>query len=408
MKEIQDIVAAYEQAREHNKKTALATVVHVEGSSYRRPGARMLVTEDGQLTGAVSGGCLEGDALRKARLVMLEQKAMLITYDTMDDDDAKLGVGLGCNGIIRILIEPINPESPDNPIAYFKTFLSNRQDAVLITLFSLENRAAEQPGTCLFISEGRKVSGTCPNKAIEEALLTDAERAMEAGVSVTKTYVSSENTLTGFVEILKPAVSLIVVGAGNDAIPLTQLAAILGWQVTVVDGRANYATTNRFPGAQRVLVSKPEKVLSHIQPDAQTVFVLMTHNYNYDVAMLRQLLPLQLPYIGSLGPKKKLDRMLTELQEEGLVIPEEQLASVYGPTGLDLGAETPEEIALSIISEIRAVLSGKNGTSLRERQDVIHPREATLIEQEVLTDFPSGASTGARGASIRGSFTCGS
>src|SRR6478609_8900944 len=124
MKELQDIVTAFDKATQQGKQTALATVVHVEGSSYRRAGARMLITEDGELTGAISGGCLEGDALRKARLVMAQQKPMLVTYDTTDDDDAKLGVGLGCNGIIHILIEPVNAEDKNNPIAYLKTVSS--------------------------------------------------------------------------------------------------------------------------------------------------------------------------------------------------------------------------------------------------------------------------------------------
>ena len=116
MKEIRDIILAGERALLQGKQFALATVVHVEGSSYRRPGARMLITEDGMLTGAISGGCLEGDALRKALLVMSQQKPMLVTYDTMDDDDAKFGVGLGCNGIIQVLIEPIRPGQENNPL----------------------------------------------------------------------------------------------------------------------------------------------------------------------------------------------------------------------------------------------------------------------------------------------------
>src|SRR5476651_2621586 len=124
MKELQDIVNAFDKATAAGKQTALATVVHVEGSSYRHAGARMLITEDGQLTGAISGGCLEGDALRKARLAMAQQQPMLVTYDTTDDDDAKLGVGLGCNGIIHILIEPIHPENDNNPIALLKAINS--------------------------------------------------------------------------------------------------------------------------------------------------------------------------------------------------------------------------------------------------------------------------------------------
>lgn len=375
MKELQDIVGAYELARQEGKQAALATVVQVQGSSYRRPGARMLVTEDGELTGAISGGCLEGDALRKARLVMHEQKSMLVTYDTTDEDDALLGVGLGCNGIIQILIEPINPDDPANPIAFFQTFLSRRQSAVVVTLFSLERRTSPQPGTCLFIPEKGGIAGACEDAMLQEALLADAQQVLAQRASITKTYVTNESALTGFVELLQPAVSLVVVGAGNDAIPLVNMAAILGWQVTVVDGRASYAKAARFPKAQQVLVAKPEQVLSQIVPDERTVFVLMTHNYLYDLAMLRQLLPLQLPYMGSLGPKKKLERMLDELRSEGMVITGEMLQQVFGPTGLEIGAETSEEIALSILAEIKAVLANKPGTPLRDKPGAIHERD---------------------------------
>src|ERR1700710_1994196 len=154
MKEIMDIVAAYQNAVKHHKKTALATVVLVEGSAYRRAGARMLITEDGQLTGAISGGCLEGDALRKARMVIMQQEPMLVTYDTMDDDDAKFGVGLGCNGIIHILIEPID-DSQTNPITLLKAVIASRGYSVLVTLFSIENRKAPQPGSCLCLAGGQ-------------------------------------------------------------------------------------------------------------------------------------------------------------------------------------------------------------------------------------------------------------
>src|SRR5687768_6913906 len=161
MKELQDIIAAYDQAVTQNKKTALATVVKVEGSSYRRPGARMLITEDGTLTGAISGGCLEGDALRKAQQVMFRQRSMLVTYDTTDDDDAKLGVGLGCNGIIHILIEPIVASDQNHPVQLLKDWLLQRQNAVLVTLFSLEDKKGTQPGTSLLLTEqdARKRSG---------------------------------------------------------------------------------------------------------------------------------------------------------------------------------------------------------------------------------------------------------
>ena len=379
MKELEDIVKAFDIASQQGKQTALATVVQVEGSSYRRAGARMLVTEEGELTGAISGGCLEGDALRKARLAMAQQQPMLVTYDTTDDDDAKLGVGLGCNGIIHILIEPIFPDDEHHPVNLFKKFLSRRQNAVVITLFSLTDRKAPQPGTCLFLT-GHEFIYKCRFEGLENELRTHAEAVLLALRSSTKNYITSDGTeLTGFVELLKPAVSLLVFGAGNDAIPLVQMAGVLGWHVTVIDGRANYAVANRFPLAKKMLLAKPHEALGQLNIDKNTVVVLMTHNYNYDLAMLRQLLPLQLTYVGSLGPKKKLQRMLDELQEEGIDISAEQLQNVYGPTGLDIGAQTPEEIALSILSEMQAVLQQRQGSSLRNKTTVIHADEMTAL-----------------------------
>ena len=142
MKEILNIIKAFDEAQQQQLQTALVTLVHVDGSSYRRPGARMLVREDGQLTGAISGGCLEGDALRKALLAMAQKKPMLVTYDTNDEDDASLGLGLGCNGIIQVLIEPINPAEQNNPIQLLEAVAVKRQKAVLITLFSLAKKKA--------------------------------------------------------------------------------------------------------------------------------------------------------------------------------------------------------------------------------------------------------------------------
>ena len=293
MKELQDIVTAFDIAAAAGKQTALATVVLVEGSSYRRAGARMLVTEDGQLTGAISGGCLEGDALRKARLVMVQNKPMLVTYDTTDDDDAKFGVGLGCNGIIHILIEPIFPGKTDSPVSFFKQFLSKREPVVLITLFSLNDRLAPQPGTCLLLTADKSIRGAIPDDKIKGALMADAENVLKNGNSVTKTYVYG-NRFTCFIELLQPTVSLIIFGAGNDAIPLVQLAAVLGWRITLVDGRANYAVAERFPLANRIIIAKPEQAPSQLLFDERTVVILMTHNYNYDMAVLRQLLPVDL------------------------------------------------------------------------------------------------------------------
>ncbi len=380
MKELQDIIQAFDAATSQQKQTALATVVHVEGSSYRRAGARMLITEDGQLTGAISGGCLEGDALRKARLVMAQNKSMLVTYDTTDDDDAKFGVGLGCNGIIHILIEPIFVDKQDNPIALFKLFLSKRQSVVLVTIFSLNDKQAVQPGTCVLMTHDETLHGSFPDEDIKDALMDDAQDVLKNGNSVTKTYLYGDK-FTCFIELLEPTISLVIFGAGNDAIPLVQLANVLGWHITLIDGRANYAVPARFPLVKRIIIAKPEQALQQLTIDNRAIFVLMTHNYNYDVAILKQLVPLQLSYVACLGPKKRLDRMLDELKGEDLNITDEQLKSIYGPAGLDIGAETSDEIALSILSEMQAVLKKRRGTSLREKT-IIHNRKADQIVQQ--------------------------
>jgi len=379
MKEIRDIIRSFDEAQKQGRQTALATVVHVDGSSYRRPGARMLITDEGHLTGAISGGCLEGDALRKALLVMSQQKSTLVTYDTMDEDDAKLGLGLGCNGIIQVLIEPINVADCNNPIQLLKAVAGKRQKAVLITLFSLENKKDLQSGTCLVLKEDGSMEGNVP--VLKDILIGDGMLVLASQRSLFRTYHSENQRLTAFIELIAPAVSLVVIGAGNDVIPLVAMAEILGWETTVIDGRPNYAKQERFTPSCQVLVSKPENVIGQIIIDKQTVFLLMTHNYNYDMAMLHQLIQKNVLYVGMLGPKKKLERMLGEMEEQGIQLTEQQRSCIYSPVGLDIGAETSEEIALSILSEIKTVLNGKRGLSLHNTAGVIHARSEFVIEQ---------------------------
>jgi xanthine dehydrogenase accessory factor len=373
MKEILDIIAAYTIAAKEGKRMALATVVHVEGSSYRRPGARMLVTDDGMLTGAISGGCLEGDALRKALLVINQQQNKLVTYDTSDEDDAKFGIQLGCNGIVHILFEPIDNGQAIHVISLLQELSAKRQEGVLVTLFSLSHPHNPVPGTCLLVLPDTVVSEQGNAEKYDTELLSDASHAMVTKKSFIKDYLSGEHLLSAFVEFVRPPVSLIIAGAGNDVFPLAGIAGIMGWQTTIVDGRATHASLQRFPHAGRILVAKPQDILSQIQIDDQTVVVLMTHNYNYDLDLLEQLIrDGRCRYIGSLGPKKKLERMITELRDNGLNISKAQLDKIFGPVGLDIGAETAEEIALSIAAEIKKVLAKQSGLSLRDKQQPIH------------------------------------
>lgn len=383
IQELKDIVHAFREARDAGKETALATVVHVEGSSYRKAGARMLIEDDGNITGAISGGCLEGDALRKALLVIAEKKAKLVTYNTDDEDDAKFGLGLGCRGIIHVLIEPIDSGKAHHPLQLLQQCLQ-LQKALLITLFSLTNQYGEQAGTCLLLDEEGKQYGQIPNEALRAYIEKDAAANITLQKSSAKKYRVDQDETTVFFEYIKPGLSLVIAGAGNDALPLVKMAELLGWNVTIIDGRPDYLTQKRFPGSCSLLLSKPEKALAGMEINERTAFVLLTHNYHYDLAMLRQLLPLNLFYVGVLGPKRKLERMLDELKDEGAIFSPEQLSKIYGPTGLDIGAETPEEIAVSIIAEINAVMCGRAGSFLRDKQETIHSRSAQKIEEVIV------------------------
>ncbi len=380
MKELKEIVNASDAARGNGQRVALASVVHLDGSSYRRPGARMLVTNEGDMTGAISGGCLEGDALRKAMHAISQGNNRLVTYDTTDEDDMSIGIQLGCAGVIQVLFEPVDHDRPDNPIELIRKAHAVRQAAVLVTLFDLSARHGTQPGTCLLMEADGTLTGDLPVPHLREQILSEMHEVLTNRRSVFKEYRTASGGITAFIEYLRPPVSLVVVGAGNDAIPMMQIAETLGWDVRIVDGRNTHARPERFVAACQVLVSKPETVLEQIPIDDRTVFVMMTHNYNYDKAMLKALLHTEVPYIGMLGPKKKLHRMLDDMQQDGFIPDEAMMSRVYGPSGLEIDAETPEEIALSIIAEIQAVLGKKTGGMLRDKTDVIHSRGDIKID----------------------------
>jgi xanthine/CO dehydrogenase XdhC/CoxF family maturation factor len=346
----------------------------------------MLITEDGYMTGAISGGCLEGDALRRAMYAIHEQKIKLVTYDTTDEDESRPGFGLGCNGVIQVLFEPIREHDQYSSIALLRSLVETGKEAVLVTLFHLANRYGDHPGTCLMLKDNEVVSSLKNDQELEASVLSDAKNAIANKRTGFKNYLSETQNVNAFMQFIAPPVSLVVIGAGNDVMPLVKMADLLGWKTTVVDARPAYANPGRFVPACRIVVSKPEKMLGHIATDNQTAFVLMTHNYHYDLAVLRELLKGKLRYIGLLGPRKKLDRMLRELELKGVQLPEDQLRNVYGPSGLNIGAETPEEIALSILAEIKSVFAGADGRALREREVVIHPRTETVFEQVTLID----------------------
>jgi len=367
MKELKQIVEAYDRAVMEGQRAALATVIKVEGSSYRQPGARMLVTEDGNLTGAISGGCLEGDAMRKALLVIARSKPLVFTYDTSEENSELIAVGLGCNGIIHILFEPLETGKP-NAITLIRNLLHARNPVVLLTLFSFTDPRAES-GTYLSVYDQNHREGSLISTFPSEVVIRAGLDALAQGQSLIRNF-RSDTDWSVLADFVIPPVSLIIAGAGNDVIPVVKMADILGWQAIVLDGRPSHATCHRFPEATRVVVADALHALAGLPLDDRTAVLLMTHNYQYDLALLEQLIDSDVPYIGILGPKSKTKRLMDDLPEEKQL--PSWLRKVYGPAGLDLGAETSDEIALSIVSEVKAVLAGKNGSPLRLKNAPIH------------------------------------
>ena len=376
MTELQRLLLAYDRHRTEARPCALATVVEVLGSAYRRPGARMLVTGDGELTGAISGGCLEGDARQRARQVIFRGQPAVVTYDTRDEDDPRHGLGPGCQGVVRILLEPLDFAAPDNPMELLRGFAQHPEPAVLATIFETDAtglRAAV--GQRVLLLEASGLRGT----PLLAAPMAEAARATLAqGISRVLDIETDAGPVRALLEVLVPPLRLVVYGAGNDAQPLIQLAASLGWHITVVDGRPNLATTARFPEAAAVRIVPVRELESQV-PDPGAYYVLLSHNYAYDLAALQTLLPTATPYIGLLGPRAKAARLLEELELTGTEASEIMQNRLHSPIGLDLGSETPEEIALAIVAEIQATRHQRNGRPLRERAGTVHSTVATLI-----------------------------
>jgi xanthine dehydrogenase accessory factor len=369
MKELRDILDALAEAQARGERAALGTVIRVRGSTYRREGARLLIRADGQTVGSVSGGCLEGDIAEIARDVLAAGRPRLAQYDLTSDDDAVWGLGLGCNGAIDVLIEPVPGDLP----VRLRRAIDERRTLVLATLVGGPDPLA--PGARIYLPEDGAPEGSLGDAALDQAAVAAARRQLEARRSAVVSLESARGPAEVFVEVLAPPLPLLVCGAGHDVIPLVRLAHELGWWVMVADSRPAYARRERFPGADEVVLAADEEVPQKVRIDRHTFVVVMTHNFLHDRRLLRGLLATPARYIGLLGPRARTDRLLAELARDGVNVSDGQRARLFGPVGVDLGAESPEEIALSILAEILALHNGRpKVASLRERGGPIHVR----------------------------------
>lgn len=372
MKEQKAIVEAFRKTDLTVRKVALATVVKVKGSSYRSPGARMLITDDGRWVGSISGGCLEGDALRKARKVITDQVPQTVTYDTSEDSNQNLGIGLGCNGIIDVLLEPVNLANPQDPIRLFERLIAAKEPVALATVFS--NTAYQ--GEKLLINSAGEVLVPFQNAELNDLVIKDLKRVFETKRSEARNYEFERQQIEIFVEMIQPSISLMIFGGGFDARPVSNLAKSLGWEVTVTDECVAHIAPVFFPSADKLSLCHREFIDRDFNITPFTACVLMSHNYEYDRDVLKKLLMSPSPYIGILGPRKRFEKMAHEYSKEGIQFSSDDLHRIHSPIGLDIGAEAPDEIALSIISEIQGKFSSRSGGFLKYRNSPIHQRDS--------------------------------
>lgn len=355
----------FAERRLRGEPLVLASIVHTVGSTYRKAGAHMLIGADGDSAGLLSGGCLEGDLIERARRVISTAQPSLVTYDTRTSDDVIWGIGLGCEGAMTILLTKLDKTNDYQPYAYIDQMRTAHRRAAYALV--VESMSPSWPlGRALRVSDAHdalldfdgKYVTALRSTAFDETHATLADHPA-AAVSASEFHLDESKLL--MVPVVLP-IRLLVLGAGPDVQPLVAIAAQLGWQVTVSDHRPAYAVTERFPGATSVLLNPAASIASGVALNGFDAAVVMSHHLISDQHYLAALADSCVRYIGLLGPAPRRLRLLAEVGERGNKL----TGRLRGPVGLDLGASTPETIALAIVSEVQAVLAGRTGRPFTE------------------------------------------
>jgi xanthine/CO dehydrogenase XdhC/CoxF family maturation factor len=373
MTDLEHILPLWRELESAGADYVLATVVAVEGSSYRKPGARMLLAQDGRRAGTVSGGCLEAEVARRAWWLTANGPAVE-RYST-EDDDGERPYGSGCGGVVFLLLERRQTAHP-LMIALESAFNARTSLAIATVLDGSQigrRRVAglpEDSGQCASTTEARNGLG-------EFELQELAETALDRRVSIDATAHLNGALTRVWVDFRAARPGLWIFSAGDDAKPLLHLARQLGWFVAVADGRSHLATRERFPAADAVHVlpisELPVAAPAHFRPLATDAAVVMTHSFEQDARVLASLLALDFPlaYLGVLGPQRRTRELLGEAARLLHLAAttdriDRWLGQMHAPTGLDLGSETPASVALSILAEIQQALSAATGLPLRQ------------------------------------------
>lgn len=343
-------------------RATVATLVATHGTSPKSPGAKMWVGEDGRIIGSVTiGGCVDARVIEESGGILASGTPALVAMSLGDEDAWALG--MTCGGTVELLLEPVDPSRANDPVVeslrLAQAAVEAGQRAVVIAALGSDARR-------LVLDDREAQHGTLGNPAIDAIAIGEARGVLASGVSGTRTVTADGVEHRLYFEVYAPPLTLVIFGATHVAMPLVELARPLGIRSVVVDGRERFATRARFPLADDIRVGMPSEIATELHLGPTSLVVLLAHDYKYDLPVLRAVLETNAAYIGLLGSKRRGGALLQFLAEEGVAAT--QLARVRNPVGLDIGAQSASEIALSVLAEAMAVVRGRPGGAMRDRQ----------------------------------------
>ena len=353
------------------QNAVLATVVAVDGSAYRRPGAKMVITDDSNSVGSITAGCLEDDVSALAERVLATGEPRIEQFDLTVDDDV-WGLGIGCNGVIDILLEPLDERY--QPVADAH---QHNDDIAVLTVLDDSGPDVEQGDRAFaYTTDDQALAFETPSwpTQLREAVIEPTQRLLSADSSDSVTITWDGLTTDVFVDSVQTPPELVLFGSGHDVDPVVELAQRVGFRVTVVTFRGAAAETERFDAADRVLSTSPADLRAALSFDTDTHAVVMSHNFVDDRLALDEVLATPVEYIGLVGSRQRFEEMQEAFTAEGRTFTTDERNRIYTPAGLDLGGGTPFHIAQSIVAEVTAIYHDRDPQHLTERMGPIHPR----------------------------------
>jgi xanthine dehydrogenase accessory factor len=384
-----DLLKGLEECWSSGRPAVLATIIDTQGSTYRGVGAQCLILEDGRIIGTVSGGCVEGDIYEHAREVMQSGVPRTLQYDFRGSGDLLWGLGVGCNGSLTIWLAPFHPATypaqAKQLLQVMRLHAASPRSFSIVTVIQSSDAAALPPGTLVALGHDREEGGALHGWGEIAERAAQYRAAGRSGLAWIDLSGSGGETIRVqcFIHTVRRVPRLVIFGAGPDAIPLVRGAKLLQWHVTVVDHRPAFAATDRFLDADEIIVA-PMGTVPPLDVDEETNVVIMTHHFEQDQLFLAEMLTRTIAYLGILGPRARTEKLLEKIESnrKAIGLHPLKMKAFHSPVGLDIGAETPEEIAFSILSEMICARTRRSGMPLRLRKGPIHERTSSMPLKE--------------------------